>query len=152
MVCISAAPAAFDRIPCGLTGHVAHPSRSIETRSLPTLTHVLPPIRPLGFPIYVARRPAAPLKLVLFPSQSPLPIAALPSMSLSRKAPGRHGGLSFYACRAEVSTKVGRSSDSLRSQAAVFSFAGGTPATTAPLVSCIISGLRSIKLMISRWI
>jgi hypothetical protein len=32
----------------------------IETRSLPALTHVLPPIRPLGFPIYVARRPAAP--------------------------------------------------------------------------------------------
>jgi hypothetical protein len=27
---------------------------------LPALTHVLPPIRPLGFPIYVARGPAAP--------------------------------------------------------------------------------------------
>ena len=27
---------------------------------MPALTHVLPPIRPLGFPIYVARRPAAP--------------------------------------------------------------------------------------------
>jgi hypothetical protein len=37
MVCISAAPAAFDRIPCGLTGHVAHPSRSIETRLRPRL-------------------------------------------------------------------------------------------------------------------
>jgi hypothetical protein len=32
----------------------------IETCSLPALTHVLPPIRPVGFPIYVARRPAAP--------------------------------------------------------------------------------------------
>jgi hypothetical protein len=33
---------------------------AIETRLLPALTHGLPPIRPLGFPIYVARRPAAP--------------------------------------------------------------------------------------------
>jgi len=33
--CISAAPAALDRYPRGLTGHVAHPSRSIETRPFP---------------------------------------------------------------------------------------------------------------------
>src|ERR1700756_3972119 len=33
---------------------------AIETRSAPALTHVLPPIRPLGFPIHVARRPPAP--------------------------------------------------------------------------------------------
>ena len=32
----------------------------IETRSAPALTHGLPPIRPLGFPIYVARCHAAP--------------------------------------------------------------------------------------------
>src|SRR5438552_18152271 len=31
----------------------------IETYSLPTLTHVLPPIRPLGLPICLARVPAA---------------------------------------------------------------------------------------------
>ena len=31
-----------------------------ETRSLPTLTHRLPPIRPLGFPICVTRCPPAP--------------------------------------------------------------------------------------------
>jgi hypothetical protein len=30
---------------------------TFETRSAPALTHVLPPIRPFGFPIYVARRP-----------------------------------------------------------------------------------------------
>jgi hypothetical protein len=30
---------------------------AIETRSAPALTHVLPPIRPVGFPIYFARRP-----------------------------------------------------------------------------------------------
>ena len=32
----------------------------IETRSAPALTHARPHIRPSGFPIYVARRPAAP--------------------------------------------------------------------------------------------
>ena len=44
--------------------YVADPVRlhsiPIETCSLPALTHVLPPIRPVGFPIYVARCPAAP--------------------------------------------------------------------------------------------
>ncbi len=39
------------------------------------------PFRPLGLPIYVARVPAAPF--------SPLPIAALPSMSLSQKLHSR---------------------------------------------------------------
>jgi len=32
--CISAAPAALDRYPCGFTGHVAHPSRSIGVQQL----------------------------------------------------------------------------------------------------------------------
>jgi hypothetical protein len=41
-----------------LAFYVADPISSIETRSLSTLIHVLPPIRPLGFPIYVARVPA----------------------------------------------------------------------------------------------
>ena len=44
----------------GFTFYVAHPIRSIETRSLPTLTHVRPPISTFGLPIYVARVPAAP--------------------------------------------------------------------------------------------
>ena len=33
--CISLAPARLDRYPRGFTGHVAHPSRSIVSRSLP---------------------------------------------------------------------------------------------------------------------
>ena len=48
--CISAAPAALDRYPRGVTGHVARPSRSIETRSLPTLTRSYP----CRFTFYVA--------------------------------------------------------------------------------------------------
>src|SRR6266550_8880126 len=48
--CISAAPAALDRYPRGLTGHVAHPGRSIETHSLPTLTRCFP----RSFTFYVA--------------------------------------------------------------------------------------------------
>jgi hypothetical protein len=35
-------PAALDRYPRGFTGHVAHPGRSIETRSLPTLARCFP--------------------------------------------------------------------------------------------------------------
>ncbi len=36
------------------TFYLGNPISSIETRSAPGLTHVLPPIRPVGFPIYVA--------------------------------------------------------------------------------------------------
>jgi hypothetical protein len=35
MFCISLAPARLDRYPCGFTGHVAHPGRSIVSRQLP---------------------------------------------------------------------------------------------------------------------
>jgi hypothetical protein len=35
MVCISLAPARLDRFPRGFTGHVAHPSRSIEIARVP---------------------------------------------------------------------------------------------------------------------
>jgi hypothetical protein len=34
-ICISAAPAALDRYPRGFTGHVAHPSRSIQRFIIP---------------------------------------------------------------------------------------------------------------------
>src|SRR6266542_6918246 len=37
-----------------------HRGGAIETRSLPALTHVHPPISTCGLPIYVARLPAAP--------------------------------------------------------------------------------------------
>ena len=51
-ICISASPAALDRYPRGLTGHVAHPG-SLHSE----------------------------LKLTHCPARSPLPIAALPSVS-----------------------------------------------------------------------
>src|SRR5436309_15821636 len=84
-----------------------------ETRSLSTLTHVLPPIRPVGFPIYVPRRPAAPFtrcyprRFMLITRTAPARasyLAALPatradarsrtcSMSLIPSAPfTRYGG------------------------------------------------------------
>src|SRR5262249_58637429 len=50
MVCISLAPARLDRFPRRFTGHVAHPSRSIENRSRPRL---LAATR-RGFAFYVA--------------------------------------------------------------------------------------------------
>ena len=55
VVCISAAPAALDRYPRGVTGHVAQPIRSIETRSLPALARCVP----RSFTFYVAD-PSAP--------------------------------------------------------------------------------------------
>jgi len=48
--CISAASRSTRPLPRGFTGHVAHPSRSIETRLLPTLTRSYPP----HFTFYVA--------------------------------------------------------------------------------------------------
>ncbi len=50
------------------TFYFENPISSIETRSAPALTHVLPPIRPVGFPIYVARRPGGSIHSLL-PSQ-----------------------------------------------------------------------------------
>jgi hypothetical protein len=50
-----------------------------ETRSAPALTHVLPRIRPVGFPIYVA--PPGGLHSLA------ATLAALPSMSLVPVAP-----------------------------------------------------------------
>ena len=110
--CISSTPAALDRYPRRVAGHVAHPvrsilaathrgfafyvacpTRSIETRSfsnsLAASLAVLPSllffpkasIRPLGFPIYVARVPAAPFIRCPHLARCP-PFAALPSMSL----------------------------------------------------------------------
>src|SRR5207245_6233472 len=64
--CISLTPARLDRYPRGLTGHVADPIISIQAES---------------------RTSRSGLKLVRFPPHSPLPIAALPSMSLPPKAP-----------------------------------------------------------------
>src|SRR5689334_8861906 len=43
------------------------------------------PLRPLGLPIYVARLPAAPSKLVRFPARSSITLATLPSTSLIRQ-------------------------------------------------------------------
>ena len=47
---------------------------------VPALTHVLPPIRPLGFPIYVARRPAAPFTRL----NCPCPICVDPWLAFLR--------------------------------------------------------------------
>src|SRR6266480_2984620 len=62
-------------------------TRSIETRSLPSFDSCAPAHFDLSvLPMYAARIPAAPF--------SPLPSAALPSMSLSPKAPfPRSGGV-----------------------------------------------------------
>jgi hypothetical protein len=49
-------PSTSSRFPASLV--------AIETRSLPTLTHVLPPVSAFGSPIYVARVPAAPFTRV----------------------------------------------------------------------------------------
>src|SRR5205807_3607008 len=58
-------------------------TRAIETRLLPSFDSCAPAHFDLSvLPIYVARAPAAPL--------SPLPTAALPSMSLSPNAPFPH--------------------------------------------------------------
>jgi hypothetical protein len=45
------------------------------------------PLRPIGLPIYVARRPAAPLKLIRCPRSLAPTLVALPSMSLIPSAP-----------------------------------------------------------------
>ena len=47
---------------------------------VPALTHVLPPIRPVGFPIYVARRPAAPFTRL----NCPCPICVDPWLAFLR--------------------------------------------------------------------
>jgi len=47
---------------------------------VPALTHVLPPIRPVGFPIYVARRPAAPFTRL----NCPCPICVDPWLTFLR--------------------------------------------------------------------
>jgi len=77
-------------------------SRPFETRSLPSslaATHrgfafyVAFPrssIRPLGFPIFVARCPVAPLKLVHCPRSLIATLATLPSTSLIPSAPFTH--------------------------------------------------------------
>ncbi len=51
-----------------------------ENSCVPALTHVLPPIRPVGFPIYVARRPAAPFTRL----NCPCPICADPWLAFLR--------------------------------------------------------------------
>jgi len=66
--CISAASRCARPLPHGFTGHVAHPSRSIETRSLPTLTHVLPPISTCRFAHLCRPRPRGSVHSLL-PSQ-----------------------------------------------------------------------------------
>ena len=76
-------------LPRGFTGHVAHPIRSIETRSLPTLTHVLPPTSTSRFAHLCRSRPRGsihsllPLSLYLdhshCPVLAPATLAALPS-------------------------------------------------------------------------
>src|SRR5882757_5361089 len=50
------APALLGATHRAFTFYLGNPISSIETRSAPALTHVLPSIRPVGFPIYVARR------------------------------------------------------------------------------------------------
>ena len=62
------------------TFYLGNPISSIETRSLPSLTHVLPRIRPVGFPIYVAPLGGSihsPLPVAAWPSISPIPSAQL---------------------------------------------------------------------------
>ena len=51
------------------------------------LTHSLPLVSAFGLPIYVARVPAAPLKLTRCPHSLAASLAALPSMSLTPSAP-----------------------------------------------------------------
>jgi hypothetical protein len=61
-----------------------------STRALPlalVLTRSLPLIRPMGLPIYVARFPSAPLKLVRYPRSLAPTLVTLPSMSLVPFAP-----------------------------------------------------------------
>jgi hypothetical protein len=48
-------PAALDRYPRGFSGHVAHPSRSIDSFAARSLT-----LAPRGFAVYVAASPHAP--------------------------------------------------------------------------------------------
>ena len=74
-------------------------SRRLISELALKLTHALPPghLKLVRFPAHsplpiaalpsMSRVPRAPLKLVCFPAHLPLPTAALPSMSLSPKAP-----------------------------------------------------------------
>src|SRR6266480_5214050 len=62
--CISLTPARLDRYPRGLTGHVAHPGRSIVSRSLPLVsTATLAALPALSLtpvaPLYLARSSCA---------------------------------------------------------------------------------------------
>jgi hypothetical protein len=97
---------ASDRLLCGIvlrhlrSAPIARglPVERIETRSLPALarcfprsftliTRTAPCLRQLP---WLRCRLSARLKLVCFPAHSPLPTAALPSMSLSPNAPFPH--------------------------------------------------------------
>src|SRR5262249_28937853 len=103
MVCISLAPARLDRFPRGFTGHVAHPSRSIETRSRPSFDSCA----------------SARIDLSVFPSMS----RASPRLH-SR----RHPSQLCLLCLARRSLGEG---GSLIPSAPFSVFAGDTPAFTA---------------------
>ena len=103
------------------------PTPTLETRSLPALTHVLPPIRPVGFPIYVAD-PISSIETRLLPT-------------LTRSYPRR---FTFYVAdpvrsiRFECFSPPFRAGTHNRELIA----ADTAASTTIRLNSCIISGLR----------
>ena len=86
---------------------------SRSTRALPQtrvfyVAFPISSIRPLGLPIDVGRGPATPLKLARVPACSPLPVTALPSMSLVPSAPFASRTFNICLLRSAETLKSGK--------------------------------------------